>query len=104
MNIPLSNGAIIISSDFKNVLSVSTYSNEAGIYVRSIESSSPAAVAGLKTGDIITAIDGVEVSSTAYLKYELYKHNVGDEVTITYKRNGEEHTTKVKLGSYDVRG
>lgn len=85
-------------------VAVSTYSNEAGIYVRSIESSSPAAVAGLKTGDIITAIDGVEVSSTAYLKYELYKHNVGDEVTITYKRNGEEHTTKVKLGSYDVRG
>ncbi|MBR1376363.1 MAG: trypsin-like peptidase domain-containing protein [Bacilli bacterium] len=85
-------------------LSSSLFSREDGIYLKSVEKDSPAAKAGLEAGDIIIKIDDKEVSTTAYLKYELYKHNVGDEVTITYKRNGEEHTTTVTLGSYDIRG
>ena len=34
----------------------------------------------------------------------LYKHNIGDKVTIKYKRDKEERTAEVTLGSYDVRG
>lgn len=85
-------------------LSSSIFSTETGIYLRAVESGSPADKAGLKEGDIITKVNGKEVETTAYLKYELYKYKVGDEIEITYKRNNKETTTKVTLGSYDVRG
>lgn len=78
------------------------FSTQSGVYIQAIEDNSPAATAGLQKGDVITDIDGKEVSSSAYLKYELYKHSVGDEVTITYTRNGKEGTATVKLGSYDI--
>ncbi len=85
-------------------LAGSIFSTETGIYLRAVEAGSPADKAGLKEGDVIIKIDDKEVPSSAYLKYELYKHNVGDEVTITYKRDNKEQTTKVTLGSYEVRG
>lgn len=83
-------------------LSSSLFSGQTGIYINYVENNSPAFKAGLAKGDIITKIDGKEVSSSAYLKYELYKHNVGDEVELTYTRNGKESIAKVVLGSYDI--
>ena len=70
---------------------------DSGVVVSSIESGSGAASSDLKEGDIITKIDGVEVEDSAYLRYELYKHSVGDTIEITYIRDGKEHTTKVVL-------
>lgn len=70
-----------------------------GIYINSVENGSPAAEAGLEAGDIITAIDDVKVSSSAYFRYQLYQHDVGDEIKITYYRNNQEQTTTVKLTS-----
>lgn len=70
---------------------------DSGVIVASIEAGTGAANSDLAKGDIITAIDGVEVSDTAYLRYELYKHAVGDTIEITYIRDGKEHTTKVTL-------
>src|SRR5574344_638499 len=82
--------------------SANFFGTSTGVYVASVESGSPGAVAGLASGDIITAIDGVKVSDSAHLRYELYKHNVGDEVTITYTRSNKENTIKVTLGSYNI--
>lgn len=70
-----------------------------GIYINSVENGGPAAAAGLGAGDIITAIDDVKVSSSAYFRYQLYQHDVGDEIKITYYRNNQEQTTTVKLTS-----
>ena len=70
---------------------------DSGVVVAGIESGSGAASSDLKEGDIITKIDGVEVEDSAYLRYELYKHSVGDTIEITYIRDGKEHTTKVVL-------
>ena len=58
---------------------------------------SSASKAGLKEGDIITKIDDVAIKNTSYFKYELYKHNVGDTVTLTYLRNNKEHKVTIKL-------
>ena len=72
--------------------------NITGVYIQSVEKDSPAEKAGLKTGDVIVEINGTAVETGAYLKHELYKYNVGDEITITYYRNGKKETTKVVLG------
>ena len=68
-----------------------------GVVVIDVTSDSGAAKAGLQKGDIITKINGEEVQNGAYLRYELYKYNVGDTIEITYIRNSKEATAKVKL-------
>lgn len=68
-----------------------------GTYVYSVSENSTASLAGLKRGDIITKINGVSVNSSSYLKYELYKYNVGDTIKITYERNSIENEVKITL-------
>lgn len=70
---------------------------ESGVAVIEVTASSPASKAGLQKGDIITKIDGEEVSTVAKLRYELYKHSPGDKVKFTYNRSGKELTTEVTL-------
>ena len=69
-----------------------------GVAVYKVESNSPANVAGLQKGDIITKIAGKATKTLAEFRYELYKHSPNEEVEITYYRNGKEQTTKVTLG------
>ena len=70
-----------------------------GVIVVDVEKNSAAAKAGLKAKDIITKIGDQEVSSIAYLRYDLYQYKVGDKVDITYYRDGKENTVTVTLGS-----
>jgi serine protease Do len=73
--------------------------NTKGVYVAAVEKGSPAADAGLQKGDIITKIGDASVDSSSYLKYELYKYDIGDKVTFTYTRNNKESTTTITLSS-----
>ena len=68
-----------------------------GVVVASVQDGSAASKAGLQRGDIITKIEEDEVTSIAKLRYNLYKHKVGDTITLTYMRNDKEETVKVKL-------
>ena len=70
-----------------------------GVVVVQAERGSGAYDAGLTTGDVITKIDGKEVEDSAYLRYELYQHQAGDTIQVTYIRDGEEHTVDVKLSA-----
>ena len=67
------------------------------VVVYEVESGSCAEAAGLKSQDIILEFDNVKVTSSAELKYELYRHNVGDTVTIKVNRNGFEKDLKITL-------
>jgi S1-C subfamily serine protease len=51
----------------------------------------------LELGDVITAIDDHEVNNFDDLGAALEKHKVGDTVTVKYRREGNERTTKVRL-------
>jgi putative serine protease PepD len=57
----------------------------------------PAAKAGLRPGDLITAIDGMKINTPEELIVEIRTHNVGDEVTITYLRGKTIGTAKLIL-------
>ncbi|HOR23599.1 MAG TPA: PDZ domain-containing protein, partial [Candidatus Saccharibacteria bacterium] len=58
---------------------------------------SPADKAGLKENDIITKIGSQKIDEQNTLSAVLGKYQVGDEVQITYVRDGKTHTTKTKL-------
>ncbi|GAA1359010.1 S1C family serine protease [Streptomyces beijiangensis] len=58
----------------------------------------PAAKAGLKAGDTITKLDDTVIDSGQTLISAIWTHKPGDKVTITYTRDGKQHTTQVTLG------
>ncbi|WP_308557820.1 trypsin-like peptidase domain-containing protein [uncultured Lactobacillus sp.] len=68
-----------------------------GIYVATVNKSGSAANAGMKSGDVITAVDGKKVEDVASLHSILYSHKVGDTVNVTVNRNGRNVNLKVKL-------
>jgi len=63
-----------------------------------ITEGTPAEKAGLKVGDVITAMDDTKLKTRTELFEFMAKKKPGDEVTITVKRKGEEMKIKVKLG------
>ena len=67
-----------------------------GVAVRSVQSNMPAN-GHLEKFDVITKVDGNPITSATELQNALYSHSVGDEMTITYYRNGKEETTTIKL-------
>jgi len=72
--------------------------DQAGVYVASVVPGSPAAQAGLKEGDVITAIDGKPATTTDDLAAVTLTRNPGDTVTVEYIRDGRPEKTKVTLG------
>jgi S1-C subfamily serine protease len=64
-----------------------------------VVSGSPAERAGLKAGDIVTAVDGKSVDSQHSLTTLLNQHQPGDEVTLKVLRNGATISVHVTLGT-----
>ncbi len=60
-------------------------------------SGSPADKAGLKEGDVILKVNGKDVNENNPLGSVLGAYKVGDEIEITYLRDGKQQTTKTKL-------
>ena len=68
-----------------------------GVVVDKVEDNSVAKKAGIQRGDVIVKLNDDNASSSAFLRYLLYKYNIGDTIKVTYNRNGKEYTTDVKL-------
>jgi S1-C subfamily serine protease len=64
-----------------------------------VESGSPAAKAGLKENDIITAIDGATIDAVHPLVELLAAHEAGSTVTLTVQRGSESLDIKVTLST-----
>nr|WP_202447383.1 trypsin-like peptidase domain-containing protein [Streptomyces sp. SID5468] len=58
----------------------------------------PADKAGLKPGDVITKLDDTVIDSGPTLIGTIWQHRPGDQVKITYQRDGRTATTTVTLG------
>ena len=68
-----------------------------GAVVADISKGSSADKADLQKGDVIIKINDYKVENYMYLKYYLYRFNVGDKVTLTYLRDGKEKTAEITL-------
>ncbi|HEY7173289.1 MAG TPA: trypsin-like peptidase domain-containing protein, partial [Micromonosporaceae bacterium] len=79
-------------------ISVATATGNAGAQVQQVQSGSPAASAGLKSGDVITAYNGKAVHTSDDLVNDVQAGSVNQQVTLTVQRNGSSVQLKVTLG------
>jgi len=73
-------------------------SSQWGIFVTDLPGDGPAGRAGLKSGDIITAIGGVALDESHSFVNTLLQHQPGQEVPLTVVRDGQTLTLNVTLG------
>jgi putative serine protease PepD len=70
-----------------------------GVEITDVADNSPASKAGLKEGDVITAIDGKAVTAPDAVRSAVQAKQSGDSLSVTYTRNGQSNTVDVKLTS-----
>ncbi len=68
-----------------------------GVFVIDVDPRGAASEAGLKKGDVITKVNGEKVDEDAQLAEIIARQKPGDEVKITFDRNGAEQTVSAKL-------
>ncbi|MFR9503863.1 MAG: Do family serine endopeptidase [Rikenellaceae bacterium] len=59
-----------------------------GVFVASVQEDGAASKAGVRKGDVITSINGVELNDKSSLQEQIGKHRPGDKVKIVVKRGG----------------
>ncbi|MET1005398.1 MAG: trypsin-like peptidase domain-containing protein, partial [Propionibacteriaceae bacterium] len=78
---------------------VSDEDNAAGVKLTTVDSSGPAAEAGLRSGDVVTTIDGKAVSNMQELIVTIRTHRPGERVELGYERGSATNQAVVTLGS-----
>ncbi|MFC0597183.1 S1C family serine protease [Streptomyces palmae] len=81
-------GRTLLGSDFQ----------PAGVVVVSVSKDGGAKQAGLRKGDVITAVEGTRVTSMSTLAEALADHRPGDRVRVTFERDDHRQTVEVRLG------
>lgn len=80
--------------------------NIEGVYVADVTEGGAAKLAGMKSGDVITAINGKKVNSTTQLKESVGQYRPGDKIDVEVNRNGHHHHHELTLlneaGNIDV--
>lgn len=61
----------------------------------------PASLAGMKSGDVITEIEGRVITSPEELIVAIRSHSVGEEIEITYLRSGVSKSVRLTLAASD---
>lgn len=75
-----------------------SYGLPAGAAVRAVSEDSPAEKAGLQVNDIITAVNGKEISGRTGLSEAVSAASVGDTLTLTVYRQGNTISVDVTVG------
>ncbi|WP_203453575.1 S1C family serine protease [Jiangella aurantiaca] len=70
-----------------------------GALIAQVNPDSPGAEAGLQEGDIVTHVGDRVITDATSLIAAVRSHRPGDEIELTYVRDGQENTTTVTLGS-----
>lgn len=70
-----------------------------GVVVAQVWPDGPAARAGLRSGDVIVAIDGASVFDQGALNYRIVTHRPGDEASLTVRRGSGNLALNLRLES-----
>jgi S1-C subfamily serine protease len=80
--------------------------NIEGVYVAEVTDGGAAILAGMKAGDVITAINDKKVNSTTQLRESVGQYRPGDKVDVEVNRKGQHHHYTLTLlneaGNMDV--
>jgi len=71
-----------------------------GVVVYQVQSGSGADRAGLRAGDVITALNGEQVSEPNTFRNKIASTPPGTEITLTVKRDGREQQVRATLGEF----
>jgi len=71
----------------------------AGALIGAVSAGSPAASAGLRAGDVVTAVDGHQVTGSSDLVAAIAGRNPGDHLALTVRRGGRTLTVTPTLGT-----
>lgn len=77
-------------------------SAEKGIVVRYVFPDSPAAELGLKAGDRLLTLDGLDVGDVAATQQFISSREPGSKLAVKWLRGGEEKTGELKLGKLNA--
>ena len=80
-------------------LGVSVETVNGSVRITEVRTGTPAADAGLQSGDTIVSVDGKRIVSGDGLTSAISAKKPGDTVSITYSRGGQTHTVKIELAS-----
>ncbi|MBR0331974.1 MAG: trypsin-like peptidase domain-containing protein, partial [Alistipes sp.] len=72
-------------------------SKTGGLYVDEVVEGGAAEDAGLRKGDIITAVDGKKVNDASSMSEQMAQYRPGDKISIEYDRNGTAKKAQVTL-------
>ncbi len=75
-----------------------------GVIVSNVQTGSAAEKAGIKRGDIITAINGIAIEDSNELRNKIAGTTPGSDVKITVVRDGQQQEVTAKLDEYKVEG
>lgn len=70
-----------------------------GVRLTTVEPGGAADEAGLRDGDVVVSVDGKRVRQAEDLIVSIRNHRPGDTVRLDYRRDGDERTAVVTLGS-----
>lgn len=79
-------------------VAVDDAADDGGARITGVGPNSPAADAGLRAGDVITRVDDTRIEDAGDLGEAIRAEEPGDDVTITYTRDGQPHEVEVELG------
>jgi len=68
-----------------------------GVFVKTVTGGYPAEKAGIKSGDIITELNGKKVETQYELFAQILRQNVGDSLSVKVYRQGSYLTFNVEL-------
>lgn len=72
-----------------------------GVYVDSLLKNSAAAKANVQIGDVITAVNGIQVKTSSDLQEIVARHRPGESIQLSIDRNGNTQTIDVILNNRD---
>lgn len=83
-----------VTNDMANSLGLS---RPMGFLVNAVHTASPATKAGLRVGDVITAINGREIDDPESFAYRIATQPLGSEVKLDILQNGQKNEITIKL-------
>jgi serine protease Do len=84
-----------ITKDLKDALDLPTTE---GVLVQQVQPNTPAAKAGMKTGDVIVTLNGKKVTDADQFRLQVAEIEPGKTIDLSVLRSGKKMELKVKLG------